>query len=149
MDSCNIQAALQILQTNLRAPQNLQNTAGVHSLVAVGRIKIAAIKQAAAKFSPPPAKLVKRVAGESRWRPNQVPVVGAMLTSGRSEGTTSCAARLDGQLDSGNGPHTVRRTSGRRPRLPHKTADRRNLNLGSICRSLAHESSALLCWQWC
>ena len=35
MDSCNIRAALQILQTNTRAPQNLQTAAEVHSLVAV------------------------------------------------------------------------------------------------------------------
>ena len=62
MDSCNIRAALQILQTNTRAPQNLQTAAEVHSLVAVEtdeqeivRIKMqcAAIKQAAVKFSPP------------------------------------------------------------------------------------------------
>ena len=35
MDSCNIRAALQILQTNARAPQNRQTAAEVHSLVAV------------------------------------------------------------------------------------------------------------------
>ena len=29
MDSCNIRAALQILQTSVRAPQNLQTAAGV------------------------------------------------------------------------------------------------------------------------
>ena len=61
-DSCNIRAALQILQTNTRAPPNIQTAAEVHSLVAVGtdeheiaRIKMwcAAIKQAAAKLSPP------------------------------------------------------------------------------------------------
>ena len=61
MDSCNIQAALQILQS-VHAPQNMQTAAEVHSLVAVdtddheiARIEMqcAAIKQAAAKFSPP------------------------------------------------------------------------------------------------
>ena len=71
MDSCNIRAALQVLQTNTRAPQNLQTAAEIHSLVAVetdeletARIKAqcAAIKQAATKLSPPPAKLVKRMA---------------------------------------------------------------------------------------
>ena len=35
MDSCNNRAALQILQTNTRAPQNVQTAAEVHSLVAV------------------------------------------------------------------------------------------------------------------
>ena len=72
MDSCNIRAALQILQTSVRARQNTQTAAEVHSLVAVdadeheiARIKMqcAAVKQAAAKFTPPPpAKLVKRTA---------------------------------------------------------------------------------------
>ena len=71
MDSCNIRAALQILQTSVRTPQNTETAAEVHSLVAVdtdeheiARIKMqcAAVKQAAAKFSPPPAKLVKRMA---------------------------------------------------------------------------------------
>ena len=71
IDSCNIRAALQILQTNARAPQNRQTAAEVHSLVAVDvddqeklRIKkhCAAVKQAAAKFPPPPAKQAKRMA---------------------------------------------------------------------------------------
>ena len=71
MDFCNIRAALQILQANTRAPPNIQTAAEVHSLVAVdtdewetARIKMqcAAIKQAAVKFLPPPAKLVKRMA---------------------------------------------------------------------------------------
>ena len=35
MDSCNIRAALQIQQTDARAPQNRQTAAEVHSLVAV------------------------------------------------------------------------------------------------------------------
>ena len=72
--------------TNTRAPQNLQTAAEVHSLVAVetdeheiARIKMqcAALKQTATKCSPPPAKLVKRMArgvvlaaepGPSGWR---------------------------------------------------------------------------------
>ena len=71
MDSCNIRAALQILQTSMRTPQNIQTAAEVHSLVAVDtdehdivrmKMQCAAIKQAASKFSPPPAKLVKRMA---------------------------------------------------------------------------------------
>ena len=62
MDSCIFRAALQLLQTSMRAPQNMQIADEVHSLVAVDtdehetvRIKMqcAAIKQAAAKFSPP------------------------------------------------------------------------------------------------
>ena len=35
MDSCNIRAAPQILQTSARGPQNMQTAAEVHSLVAV------------------------------------------------------------------------------------------------------------------
>ena len=71
MDSCNIRAAQQILQTSARAPQNSQTAAEVHALVAVDsdeheilriRMQCAAVKQAAAKFTPPPAKLVKRMA---------------------------------------------------------------------------------------
>ena len=58
MDSCNIRAALQILQTNTRAPQNVQTAAEVHSLVAVetdeheiARVKMqcAAVQQTATK----------------------------------------------------------------------------------------------------
>ena len=98
MDSCNIRAALQILQANARAPQNRQTAAQVYSLVAVDaddqeilRIKMqcAAVKQAAAKFAPPPAKLVKRMArgvvmaAEPRpngWRNADIAAIG------RSEG---------------------------------------------------------------
>ena len=62
MDSCKTRAALHMLQTSVRAPQNMQTAAEVHSLVAVdtdereiARIKMqcAAIKQAAAKLTPP------------------------------------------------------------------------------------------------
>ena len=35
MYSCNIRAALQILQTNTRAPQNLQTAAEIYTLVVV------------------------------------------------------------------------------------------------------------------
>ena len=35
MDSCDIRAALQILQTSVRAPQTTQTASEVHSLVAV------------------------------------------------------------------------------------------------------------------
>ena len=35
MDSCNIRVASQILQTSVRAPQNTQTAAEVHSLVEV------------------------------------------------------------------------------------------------------------------
>ena len=71
MDSCNIRAALQILQTSVRAPQNTQTAAEVHSLVAIDtdeheiariNMQCAAIKQDAAKFTLPPPKLVKRMA---------------------------------------------------------------------------------------
>ena len=94
MDSCNIRAALQILQTSVRAPQNTQTAAEVHSLVAVetdeheiARIKMqcAAVRQAAAKFVPSPAKLVRRMArgvvlaaepGPSGWRNADMTAVG-------------------------------------------------------------------------
>ena len=97
MDSCNIRAALQILQTNARAPQ-IRQTAEVHSLVAVDagdqetlkvEMQCAAVKQAAAKFAPPSAKLVKRMArrlvlaaepGPSGWRNADIAAIG------RSEG---------------------------------------------------------------
>ena len=77
-----------------RAPQNTQTAAEVHSLVAVAtdeqeiaRIKMqcAAIKQAAAKFSLPPAKMVKRMArgvvlaaewGPSSWRNADIAATG-------------------------------------------------------------------------
>ena len=67
-----------------RAPQNLQAAAEVHSLAAVetdeheiapSKTQCAAIKQAAAKFSPPPAKLEKRMVR------GRAPAVGATLTS--------------------------------------------------------------------
>ena len=92
-DSCNIRAASQILQTSTRTPQNLQTAAEVHSLFAVetdeheiARIKMqcAAIEQTAAKFSPPPAKLVKRMPGVLCWRPNRVPHAD-IAAIGRSE----------------------------------------------------------------
>ena len=69
-DSWDIRAALHILRTSTRAPQNIQTAAEVHSLVAIEtdaremvriNTQCAAIEQAAAKFSPPPAK-VKRMA---------------------------------------------------------------------------------------
>ena len=101
MDSCNIWAASQILQTDTRAPPNIQTAAKVHSLVAVdtdkqeiARIKMQC-KQAAVKFSRQPAKLVKRMArgvvlaaermlaaepGPSGWRNADIAAIG------RSEG---------------------------------------------------------------
>ena len=116
MDSCNIRAALRILQTSVRAPQNTQTAAEVHALVAVDtdeheiaqmEMQCAAVKQAAAKFMRPPAKLVKRVARGvvlvCRARPQQ-------LTKRRHRGhwthggETSCGARMDGHVDQGDGP---------------------------------------------
>ena len=94
MDPCNVRAALQILQTNTRAPPNIQTAGDVHSLVAVdtdeqeiARIKMrcAAITQAAVKFAPPPANLVKRIArrvvlaaepGSSTWRNADIAATG-------------------------------------------------------------------------
>ena len=117
MDSCNIRAALQILQTSVRAPQNTQTAAEVPSLVAVDtdeheitriNMQCAAVKQAAAKFTPPPAKLVKRMArlaaepGLSGWRNADIAAVG------RSEG----------------GPPVLREWIGTwtRATVPHSTA---------------------------
>ena len=99
MDSCNIWAALQILQTSARAPQNLQAAAEVHSLVAVetdeqeiARIKMqcAAITQAAAKFSPPQAKMVKRMARgvvlAADWGPSSLRNADIAATGRTEEG---------------------------------------------------------------
>ena len=89
MDSCNIRAAVQILQTSVRAPQNTQTAAEVHSLGAadtdeheIARIKMqrAAVKQAATKFAPPQRSGWCEWPRELCWRPSQDPVVGAMLT---------------------------------------------------------------------
>ena len=68
MDSCNIRAAVQILQTSTRAPQNLLTAADIHLLVAVEtdereiapvQKQCVAIKQAATKLSPPTSKTGK------------------------------------------------------------------------------------------
>ena len=77
----------------MRAPQNTQTAAEVHSLVvdadehkiARFNMQCAAVKQAASKFTPPPAKLVKRVArglcsSASCWRNADI------AATGRSEG---------------------------------------------------------------
>ena len=96
MDFCNIRAALQILQANTRAPPNIQTAAEVHSLVAdtdeweIARIKMqcAAIKQAAVKFSPPPAKLVKRM---------------ARCCAGSRAPAVGCVTRMDGHVYAGCG----------------------------------------------
>ena len=116
MDSCNIRAALQILQANACAPQNRQTAAEVHSLVAVDaddqeilRIKMqcAAVKQAAAKFAPPPAKLVKRMArgvvmaaepGPSGWRNADIAAIG------RSEGGPAVLREWSWHLHPSDGP---------------------------------------------
>ena len=148
MDSCNIRAALQILQTSTRAPQNIQTAAEVQSFadaheIVLIKTQCAAIQQAAAKISPPPAKLVKRMARVLCWRLNQAPAVGGMLTLRPLD-----APQVD-QLCCENGCARGHRqwshrqgNNGRRPRLRHSTADRRNLDLGNICHSLAHASFA-------
>ena len=69
---CNIRAALQILQTNTRAPQNLQTAAEVHSLVVVesdeheiARIEMQCVVDKANRndiFAPTQRKLVERMA---------------------------------------------------------------------------------------
>ena len=151
MDFCDIRSALKILQTNTRAPPNIHTAAEVHSLVAVdtdereiARIKMqcAAIKQAAVKFSPPPAKLVKRMArrvvlaaepGPSSWRNADI------AATGRTEA----------------GPTVLREWMGTwtQAMVPHQTAAATiapidcGLSLGSGCRSHAHASTARLYWQ--
>ena len=92
MDSCNFWAALQTLQTSVCAPQNMQNAAEVHSLVAVetdeheiARINMhcASIKQAATKFSlPPVARGVVLAAepGPSGWRSADIAAIGRSQT---------------------------------------------------------------------
>ena len=154
MDSCSIRAALQILQTKTRAPQNIQTATEVHSVVAVEtdaheivRIKTqsAAIKQAAAKFSLPPAKLVTRMArgvvlaaeqGPSGWRNADIAAIG------RSEGGPAVLRDWIGTWTQA----TVPRSYGRRLRLRHLTVDRGNQSQDSKCRSHHHVSSALLRW---
>ena len=152
MDPCNVRAALQILQTNTRAPPNIRTAAEVHSLVAVGtdeqeiaRIKMrcAAITQAAVKFSLPPAQLVKRMArsvplaaepGPSSWRNADPWTHGGGDPNGWARGR-----RLWN--------HTRQRNSGWQPLKPRLTMDRRSLSLGSSRHSHANASSAQLRWQ--
>ena len=160
MDSCNIRAALQILQTNARAPQNRQTAAEVHSLVAVDvddqeklniKMQCAAVKQAAAKFAPPPAKLVKRMARGVVLAAEPGPVDGGMRTLRQLEGP-----RVD-QLCCANGlapgprrwSHTVQPNCGQRPRLPRSIAVPRNQSLDSRCHSLALGNYARWRWQRC
>ena len=99
----------------MRAPQNMQTAAKVHSLVVVEtdaheivRIKTqcVAIKLAAAKVSSPPAKLVNRMArgivlaaepGPCSWRNADIVAVG------RSQGGPVVLRDWVGTLDSGNG----------------------------------------------
>ena len=117
MDCCNIPGASQIVQTNTRAPPNLQSGAEVHSLVAVdtdeqeiARIKMqcAAIKQAAVKFSLPPAKLVKRMdrgvvlaaePGPSSWRNADIAAIG------RTEGGPAVLRGWMGRWTQAVAPH--------------------------------------------
>ena len=94
VDSCNVRAASQILQTNTRAPQNLQTAAEVHSLVAVEtdereiaqiKMQCAAIKQAAAIFKPPTSEIgqargqgvvLAAEPGPSGWRNADMAAIG-------------------------------------------------------------------------
>ena len=69
MDSCSIRAALQILETSVRAPQNMQTVAEVHSLAAAHADERS--HQRSWRCERP---------GVSCWRPNRYPVVSAMLT---------------------------------------------------------------------
>ena len=141
MDSCHTRAALQILQTSARAPQNLQTSAEVPSLVAFEtdeheiarmRMQCAAIKLAAARFTHPPAKLVKRMARSML----ATELDHLCYASGWATGLRQCS-------------HTARRSYRRRPRLPHLIVVPRNQNQGSICHSHAHESFAQLRWRRC
>ena len=114
MDSFNIRASIQILQTSVRAPQNTQTAAEVHSVVAVetdehgiARIKMqcAAPKQPATKFSLPPAKLVKRMArgvmlaAEPGWRNADIAVIS------RSEGRPAVLREWTGTWTQAMVPH--------------------------------------------
>ena len=147
------------LQTNTRAPQNTQTAAEVHSLVAVDtdeheiariNMQCAAVKQAAAKFSHPPAKLVKRMArgvvlaaepGPSGWRNADIAAIG------RSVGRPAVLRDWIGSWTQAMVPYSM--ANGRRLRLLHLTVDRRNQSQDSACRSRAHGSSAILRWQRC
>ena len=151
-DSCNIGAALQILQTSAPAPQNLQTAAEVHSLVGVAtdeheiariNMQCAAIKLTATTFSLPPAKLVKR-RGKGCGAGNRArfPAVGEMLTlrplDALMEDQLCCEigwARGHRQWSC-----TRQRSSGRRLRSHHLTADRRNQGQGNATTMAAQAS---------
>ena len=158
MDSCNTRAALQILQTNARAPQNRQAAAEVHSLVAVDasdreklniKMQCAAVKQAATKFAPSPAKLVKEWPGELCSRPNQGPVDGGMQTFRQLEGLRVDQLCYVSGLAPGPGlwSRTAQPNCGQRPRLPRWTVVPRNQNLDNRCSSPVLENCDRLHWQ--
>ena len=160
VDSCNIRAALQILQTGARASQNVQTTMEIRSLVALGadvqelecsKEQSSAVKQVALRFSPLTANLIMRRRGGSYWRLNPGTVGGAvqiLRPSGvQKVGLLCCASGL---------------AFGPRRRYSHLTArlwtaatiaplDRgpRSPSQVSKCRSPAHGNCNALRWLRC
>ena len=97
-------------------------------------MQCAAIKQTATKFSPPPAKLVKRMARGVGLAAE--PAVGEMLTLWPLD------ALMEDRLCFETGwTRTRQRSFGRRLRSHHLTVDRRNQSQGNSCRSLVHANS--------
>ena len=126
MDSCNIRAALQILQTSVRAPQNTQTAAQAHSPVAfdTDEHEIARKKKNA---------MCSGQAGCCE-----------ILASGWRNADTAAIGRSEGR------PAVLREWWAPGPGQWFHTAQRscpRNQSQGSKCRSRAHESFAQLRWQ--
>ena len=147
MASCGIRAALQILHSNTRAPQNVQAAAEVNSKVAVDadddepkliKAQCAAIKQAAQKFTSPPAKLAKRMATGLSWPLSQARVVGGKLTWLPSD--VPRVAQRSYVTGSAPGPRPLsrprRQNCGQPPRLLLLTVGQRKLNQVRRCSNL-------------
>ena len=79
MDSCDILAVLQILQTSVRAPQNTQTAAEVHSLVAVDadEHEIAQRSSRVLRNSRLPTRVMQAAEpGPSGWRNADIAAIG-------------------------------------------------------------------------
>ena len=94
MDSCNIRAALQILQTSTRAPQNLQTVAEIHSPAAVETDGLETASKRSVQryqasrnetFTPTSKHWQSAWPGVLYWRLSWVPADGATLTSRPSD----------------------------------------------------------------
>ena len=138
----------------------MQTAAEVHSLVAVDTnehkiariaMQCAAIKQVATKFSPPPAKLVKRMArgvalaaepGPSGCRNADIVVIG------RYEGGPAVLRDWIGTWTQARAPHCTAKLLTVASIAPLDWVPR-NQSQDGKCLSHAHVSSALLRWRRC